>query len=60
MSLFQQFRLGNDIESLALRLDTHGTPYSRMNDITDIFPGALRFKVDGINILFLENEPGQR
>ncbi|KAG0075745.1 hypothetical protein BGZ90_009538 [Linnemannia elongata] len=60
MSLFQQFRLGNDIESLALRLDTHGTPYSQMTDITDIFPGALRFKVDGINILFLENEPGQR
>ncbi|KAG0057050.1 hypothetical protein BGZ89_001939 [Linnemannia elongata] len=60
MSLFQQFRLGNDIESLALRLDTHGTLYSQMTDITDIFPGALRFKVDGINILFLESEPGQR
>ncbi|KAK3819378.1 MAG: hypothetical protein JOS17DRAFT_777960 [Linnemannia elongata] len=60
MSFFQQFRLGNDIESLALRRDTHGTPYSQMTDITDIFPGALRFKVNGVNILFLENEHGQR
>ncbi|KAF9131522.1 hypothetical protein BGW39_001698 [Mortierella sp. 14UC] len=60
MSLFQLFRLGNDIESLALRMDANGTPYNQMTDIQDIFPGALRFKVNGNSILFLENQQGQR
>ncbi|KAG0292002.1 hypothetical protein BGZ96_004627 [Linnemannia gamsii] len=60
MSPTQQFRLGRVIESLALRTDVNGTHYSQMNDITDIFPGALRFKVKDVNILFLENEHGRR
>ncbi|KAG0279521.1 hypothetical protein BGZ95_000949 [Linnemannia exigua] len=60
MSLLQRFRLGDHIELLALRKDAYGSPYSQMTDIQDIFPGALRFKVHGINILFLENEQGQR
>ncbi|KAG0377470.1 hypothetical protein BGX24_006070, partial [Mortierella sp. AD032] len=60
MSLFQRFRLGNRIEPLALRKDAYGTPYSQMTDIQDIFPSASRFKVHGVNILFLENAQGQR
>ncbi|KAK5828947.1 hypothetical protein F5H01DRAFT_360814 [Linnemannia elongata] len=44
MSPTQQFRFGKDIESLALRQDANGTLFSQMDDITDIFPGALRFK----------------
>ncbi|KAK3845729.1 MAG: hypothetical protein J3R72DRAFT_418335 [Linnemannia gamsii] len=60
MSLLQRFRLGSHIEPLALRKDAYGTPYSQMTDIQDIFPGALRFKVHGVNILFLENAQGQR
>ncbi|KAF9154650.1 hypothetical protein BG015_000335 [Linnemannia schmuckeri] len=61
MSLFQRFRLGNnDIESLALRKDADGPLFSRMDNITDIFPGASRFRVNGISILFLQNEQGQR
>ncbi|KAF9155945.1 hypothetical protein BG015_007976 [Linnemannia schmuckeri] len=59
MSPTQEFRLGNDIESLVLRRDANGTLYSQMTDIQDIFSDAFRFKADGINILFLENEQGQ-
>ncbi|KAF9087545.1 hypothetical protein BGX29_000789, partial [Mortierella sp. GBA35] len=56
----QRFRLDNEIESLALRQDANGLLYSQMTDILDIFPSALRFKLNGINILFLEHEHGQR
>lgn len=64
MSLFQRFRLSNsnnEIESLALRKDANnGTLYSQMSDIILIFPGAVRFKVNGVNILFLEDENRRR
>ncbi|KAG0294121.1 hypothetical protein BGZ96_001743 [Linnemannia gamsii] len=60
MSPTQQFRLGNEIKSLPLRKDANGTLYSQMDDILDLFPGALRFKANCISILFLQDEHGRR
>jgi len=60
MPAHQRFRLGDVVESLALRTDASGTMYSQLSDIEDYFPGAIRFKVDGVNLLFLEDEYGNR
>lgn len=60
MRAHQRFRHGDLIESLALRTDANGVLYSQLSDIQDFFPGAARFKVDGVNLLFLEDDNGQR
>ncbi|KAG0080402.1 hypothetical protein BGZ90_012481 [Linnemannia elongata] len=53
----QRFRYGTTIESLAVQRDKiTGVFYSRLNDIQETFPGASRFKVDGVIINFLVNE----
>lgn len=53
----QQFRYGTTIESLAVQRDKiTGVFYSRLDDIQETFPGASRFKVDGVIINFLVNE----
>ncbi|KAG0061498.1 hypothetical protein BGZ89_011398 [Linnemannia elongata] len=53
----QKFRYGTTIESLAVQRDKiTGVFYSRLNDIQETFPGASRFKVDGVIINFLVNE----
>ncbi|KAF9930434.1 hypothetical protein FBU30_000485 [Linnemannia zychae] len=57
MEPYQQFRLGSTIELLAVRRDLkRDYYYSRLSDIQHYFPSAWGFKVDGINILFLEDE----
>lgn len=60
MHAYQRFRHGDLVESLALRTDANGVLYSQISDIQDFFPGATRFKVDGVNLLFLEDDNGQR
>ncbi|KAF8947138.1 hypothetical protein BGZ47_010156 [Haplosporangium gracile] len=60
MSPTQQFRLSNDVESITLRKDANGTLFSQIDDITNNFPEAVRSKVNGTSILFLQNENGQR
>ncbi|KAF9131525.1 hypothetical protein BGW39_001701 [Mortierella sp. 14UC] len=59
MSPTQQFRLGNDIQSLDLRRDADGTHYSEMDDIQDIFPGASRFKINGSTLSFSKTSMGR-
>ncbi|KAF9139766.1 hypothetical protein BG015_001911 [Linnemannia schmuckeri] len=57
----QQFRYGTTIESLAVQKDgVTGKFYSRLIDIQETFPGASRFKVDGVIINFLVDENEQR
>ncbi|KAF9900735.1 hypothetical protein EC991_006927 [Linnemannia zychae] len=53
MTLFQRFRLGNEIECLAVREDDESPPYSRLDDIQETFPDAKRFKVNGVTLNFL-------
>ncbi|KAF9904218.1 hypothetical protein EC991_002921 [Linnemannia zychae] len=61
MPTHQRFRCGDLIESLALRTDANtGNLYSDISDIQDIFPGAVRFKIDGVHLLFLQDVHGQR
>lgn len=60
MHAHQRFRHGNLVESLALRTDTNGVLYSQLSDIQDFFPGAARFKIGNVNLLFLEDDSGQR
>ncbi|KAF9138704.1 hypothetical protein BGX30_008830, partial [Mortierella sp. GBA39] len=53
----QRFRHGDIIESLAMRKDKiTGEHYSRVIDIQETFPGAVRFKVNGVVLNFLEDE----
>ncbi|KAG0375564.1 hypothetical protein BGX24_008935 [Mortierella sp. AD032] len=57
MDPHQQFRLGSTIELLAVRRDNkRDYYYNRLSDIRHYFPSAWGFKVNGINILFLEDE----
>ncbi|KAF9097524.1 hypothetical protein BGX23_008602 [Mortierella sp. AD031] len=57
MEPYQQFRLGSRIELLAVRRDAkRDYHYNRLSDIQHYFPSAWGFKVNGINILFLEDE----
>ncbi|KAF9332645.1 hypothetical protein BGZ91_011622, partial [Linnemannia elongata] len=60
MHAYQRFRHGDLVESLALRTDTNGVLYSQLSDIQDFFPGAARFKIGNVNLLFLEDDSGQR
>jgi hypothetical protein len=63
MPAHQRFRFGDIIESLAVQPDANGQLYSHLSDIQDLFPEAptaLRFKVDGVNLVFLKDEHGQR
>ncbi|KAG0063013.1 hypothetical protein BGZ89_010222 [Linnemannia elongata] len=60
MHAHQRFRHGDLVESLALRTDTNGVLYSQLSDIQDFFPGAARFKIGNVNLLFLEDDSGQR
>lgn len=58
---YQRFRHGDIIESLAVRKDKiTGEHYSRVIDIQETFSGAVRFKVNGIVLNFLEDENEQR
>ncbi|KAG9072886.1 hypothetical protein KI688_000667 [Linnemannia hyalina] len=53
----QRFRHADIIESLAVRKDKiTGEYYSRVIDIQETFPGAVRFKVNGVVLNFLEDE----
>ncbi|KAF9132296.1 hypothetical protein BGW39_000402, partial [Mortierella sp. 14UC] len=57
MEPYQQFRLGSTVELLAVRRDPkRNYNYNRLSDIQHYFPSAWGFKVNGINILFLEDE----
>ncbi|KAF9900739.1 hypothetical protein EC991_006931 [Linnemannia zychae] len=57
MEPYQQFRLGSTVELLAVRRDPKREYYyNRLSDIQHYFPSAWGFKVNGINILFLEDE----
>ncbi|KAG0049241.1 hypothetical protein BGZ89_004307 [Linnemannia elongata] len=60
MEPYQQFRLGTRIEALAVRRDVKRDYfYNRLSDIQHYFPTAWGFKVNSINILFLEDEHEQ-
>ncbi|KAF9136964.1 hypothetical protein BGX30_010685 [Mortierella sp. GBA39] len=60
MEPYQQFRLGTRIEALAVRRDLKRDYfYNRLTDIQRYFPTAWGFKVNSINILFLEDEHEQ-
>ncbi|KAF9545712.1 hypothetical protein EC957_010575 [Mortierella hygrophila] len=60
MEPYQQFRLGTRIEALAVRRDPKRDYfYNRLTDIQHYFPTAWGFKVNSINILFLEDEHEQ-
>ncbi|KAG9072908.1 hypothetical protein KI688_000689 [Linnemannia hyalina] len=60
MEPYQQFRLGTRIEALAIRRDLKRDYfYNRLTDIQHYFPTAWGFKVNSINILFLEDEHEQ-
>ncbi|KAF8925483.1 hypothetical protein BGZ58_000768 [Dissophora ornata] len=56
----QRFRFGKEIEVIAVRQDATGKYYSQMDDILDLFPDAMRFRVNDISILFLQDESGKR
>ncbi|KAG0334736.1 hypothetical protein BG000_008093 [Podila horticola] len=56
----QYFKCGDQIECIDVRQDTLGRFFSQLDDIQDTFPGTARFRVDGKNILFLQDEYGQR
>ncbi|KAG0376241.1 hypothetical protein BGX24_008036, partial [Mortierella sp. AD032] len=57
MTPYQRFRQGNTVEMLAVRKDkATGELYSRLSDIQGTFPGAIRFKINGVTLYFLEDE----
>ncbi|KAG0297426.1 hypothetical protein BGZ97_004299, partial [Linnemannia gamsii] len=56
MQPFQRFRLGDMVETLAVCQDGDGLPYSQLTDIQETFPGAIRFKREGVTLNFLEDE----
>ncbi|KAK3845713.1 MAG: hypothetical protein J3R72DRAFT_520879 [Linnemannia gamsii] len=57
MTPCQRFRQGNTVEMLAVRKDkATGELYSRLSDIQGTFPGAIRFKINGVTLYFLEDE----
>lgn len=61
MQPFQQFRVGDDlVETLAVCQDGDDPPYSRLDDIQETFPGAIRFKLDGVTLNFLTDEDGKK
>ncbi|KAF9087006.1 hypothetical protein BGX29_001099 [Mortierella sp. GBA35] len=61
MTPHQRFRHGDIVESLAVRRDkTTGEHFSQLIDIQETFPDAVRFKVNGVVINFLEDENEQR
>ncbi|KAF9335806.1 hypothetical protein BGZ91_010348 [Linnemannia elongata] len=57
----QRFRHGDIIELLAMRKDRiTGEHYSQVIDIQETFTDAVRFKVNGVVLNFLEDDNGQR
>ncbi|KAG0275007.1 hypothetical protein BGZ95_009264, partial [Linnemannia exigua] len=57
MTPHQRFRQGDKMELLAVRKDkATGELYSRLSDIQSTFPDAIRFKVNGVTLFFLEDE----
>ncbi|KAF9155943.1 hypothetical protein BG015_007974 [Linnemannia schmuckeri] len=60
MKPHQKFRLGNQVESIAVRQAGDGTYYSELTDIQDTFPNALKFKIDGVTLVYLQDKHGNR
>ena len=60
MTLHQRFRLGDVIECLAVCQDKDGPPYSRLDDVQETFPSAIRFKLGKITINFLTDDNGNK
>lgn len=59
MDEYQTFQCGSSIEPLAVRWDTtRQYHYSRLRDVQQVFPYAVRFKRRGITINYLEDEIG--
>lgn len=60
MTLHQRFRLDDVVECLAVCQGKDGLLYSRLDDIQETFPGAIRFKLGKVTINFLTDENGNR
>lgn len=60
LQMEQYFILGDQVECIDVRQDSQGQYYNQLNDVQDLFPTASCFRVDGKNILFLEDEHGLR
>ncbi|KAF9545710.1 hypothetical protein EC957_010573 [Mortierella hygrophila] len=57
MDEYQNFQCGSNIQSLAVRWDTtRQYHYSRLKDVQEVFPNAVRFKRRGIIIFYMEDE----
>jgi hypothetical protein len=56
----QYFECDGQVESIPVRQDSQGNYYSQMDDIQYVFQRAARFRVDGKNILFVNDDNGQR
>ncbi|KAG0270735.1 hypothetical protein BGZ95_001589 [Linnemannia exigua] len=56
MTPHQRFRLGDEIEHLAVCQDDDGPPFSQLTDVQETFPNAVRFKLNGVTLNFLEDE----
>ncbi|KAF9122851.1 hypothetical protein BGW39_009460 [Mortierella sp. 14UC] len=59
MTLYQCFQHGDLVETLDVRQDEDGPPYSRLDDIEETFSGAVRFKLEGRTLNFLLDEKGK-
>ncbi|KAI8597524.1 hypothetical protein EDD21DRAFT_407542 [Dissophora ornata] len=64
--LYQHFRMASVIEEVCVRTTTTSNSndgpscYVGLEDVRDVFPNALRFKLDGLPIPFLINIDGTR
>ncbi|CAO3572453.1 unnamed protein product [Mortierella alpina] len=56
----QRFRWKDTVEVIEVRKDASGRHYSLIEDVQDLFDGAFRFKINGVSILFLQDETGKR
>ncbi|KAG0061134.1 hypothetical protein BGZ89_011726 [Linnemannia elongata] len=57
MDEYQTFQCGSNLQPLAVRWDTaRQYHYSRLKDVQEVFPNAVRFKRRGIIILYMEDE----
>ncbi|KAF9149340.1 hypothetical protein BG015_008869 [Linnemannia schmuckeri] len=57
MDEYQTFQCGSSIQRLAVRWDTtRQYHYSRLKDVQEVFPHAVRFRRRGIIIFYIEDE----